>query len=92
MSCLTSTQKAWYQERITALQAQLDAIDDAIINNTLHVEMASLDTGEGKQVMKYRSMEAMEKVQKRLEARILRYQHILNGTGIANMTLRRKND
>jgi hypothetical protein len=54
--------------------------------------MISLDTGEGKQVSKYRSLEDMYDQQKRLESRISRIWHILNGTGTANMNLRRKND
>jgi hypothetical protein len=92
MSCLDSDSRAWYEERLTKLQAQLEALDTAIDNGTLHVEMASLDTGEGKQVMKYKKFEDMFDAQKRLESRIRRYFHILKGSGTVNMNLRRKNN
>jgi len=78
--------------RLEKLEAQLAALDDAIDNGILHVEMASLDTGEGKQVMKYKSFDQMERLQKSLERRIERYYNILDGVGIVNMNLRRKND
>lgn len=92
MSCLTSERRTWYEARLVKLQAQLDALDIAIDNGTLHVEMASLDTGEGKQVMKYKKFDDMFDAQKRLESRISRIWHILNGSGTVNMNLRRKNN
>lgn len=92
MSCLSTDRRTWYEARLAKLQAQLDALDDAIDDGTLHVETASLDTGEGKQMMKYKSFDDMFTTQKRLETRISRIYHVLNGTGVVNMNLRRKNN
>lgn len=90
MSCLSTERRAQYQAQLTALTAYLDALDTAITNGVLHIEAASLDTGEGKQTMKYRSMGSMIKDRELIQSQVDRLINILNGTGLVNANLRRK--
>jgi hypothetical protein len=93
MSCLTETRRAQLQAQLDKLNIALDAIDEAIANNSLviHVESASLDTGEGKQAMKYRSMDDLINTREKIQSQVDRLINLLNGTGLVNFNLRRKN-
>lgn len=90
MSCITSDTRTYYTERLARLTTQLTALETAIDSGVLHVETISLDTGEGKQMTRYRSADQMYKAQERLEARIEYYNKKLDGTGLVNLNLRRK--
>ncbi len=76
--------------RITVLEAQLAALDAALLtassSDTLEYRF---DSGEGSQRKEFRNLAEMEKAQRNLEKRIEFYYAKLEGTGLVNMRLRR---
>jgi phage shock protein A len=76
--------------RITALEAQLAALDAALLtasaSDTLEYRF---DSGEGSQRKEFRSVKEMQEEQTYLENRLEFYYAKLEGTGLVNMRLRR---
>jgi hypothetical protein len=90
MSCLSETRRARLQTKLTKYEAWLDAIDNAQENGVFHIELYNIDTGEGRQQIKYRSMSQMLDEREKIQAVVDRLYNILEGTGLVNMNLRRK--
>lgn len=90
MAQLISSRHQRILARITALEAQLDALDAALLtasaSDTLEYRF---DSGEGSQRQEFRNLAEMEKAQDSLEKRIEAYYKRLEGTGLVNMRLRR---
>ena len=91
MTCLSTERQEQYQAELDSLETQLTALNTAIASGVLHIKSISLDTGEGKQTSTYRSADEMYKAAEYLQSRIDRLINILNGTGLVNLNLRRKN-
>lgn len=89
MSCLSSTRITELQAQLVRLDAQYTALSTAITNGTTHVENYTLDTGEARQMVKYRNFKEMYDVQDRLWSEIERINRILRGTGLMNLNVRR---
>lgn len=90
MTCLSVDRQAQYQAELEQKQTQMTALNTAIASGVLHIEMISFDSGEGKQVTKYRSAKALIEAQELLQSQIDRLINILGGTGLVNLNLRRK--
>jgi Spy/CpxP family protein refolding chaperone len=88
MACLTTAEKQQLRDDIADLNEQIAAIN-AALKDSAGIESYKLDTGEGSQSTKYRSMKDMLDAKERLVAERNRLQNILRGTGLANMRLRR---
>ena len=89
MGCLSTTRIQEITDQTNRLIAQYNALQKAISNGTLHVESYTLDTGEARQTMKYKSFKEMFDIQDRLYSQIERNRRILRGTGLMNLNLRR---
>lgn len=91
MSCLSTSTRSDIQTKITRLQAQLvianDTLDSAVGNEILEYRF---DSGEGSQRTEYRTFSEMTKIIDWLESRIDYLTRRLNGTGLSNLNLRRK--
>ena len=91
MSCLSTSTKADIQAKIVRLQAQLE-----IVNNTLDGALEGdvleyrFDSGEGSQRTEYRTFSDLTKTVDWIESRINYYTNRLNGAGLSNLNLRRK--
>jgi chromosome segregation ATPase len=92
MSCLSAERITQLQGRLTRLETQLTNLESQMDEAVAHLEMLSLDTGEAKQITKYRSvLKELYPAQELLWSQIDRTQHLLGGTGVVNLNLRRKN-
>ena len=89
MGCLSTTRITEITDQTNRLIAQYNALQTAITNGTLHVESYTLDTGEARQTMKYKSFKEMFDLQTLLYSQIERNRRILRGTGVMNLNLRR---
>lgn len=89
MGCLTTTQISKKQAELVILEANLDAINTAITNGTLHIESYTLDTGEARQTVKYKSLVELLKARELTQSQVNRLRNILRGTGLMNLNLRR---
>lgn len=90
MGCLSTTQIAEYQAQLTTLTENLTAINAAIFGGTLNVKMYTFDSGEGKQSVTYQKITELFEVRDLIQSQIKRINHILRGTGLVNLNLRRK--
>lgn len=89
MGCLTTTQISKKQAELAILEANLDAINAAITNGILHIESYTLDTGEARQTVKYKSLSELLKSRDLIQSQVNRLRNILRGTGLMNLNLRR---
>jgi hypothetical protein len=89
MGCLTTTQISEKQAELAILESSLDAINTAITSGTLYVESYTLDTGEARQTMKYKSLSELLKARELIQSQVNRLRNILRGTGLMNLNLRR---
>jgi hypothetical protein len=89
MGCLSSTRKAELRAEIAILQAQLDALNAALLSGATDVEMYSLDTNEGKQTVKYRSLSDLIDAIGAIGSRINTLTRKVNGGGLGAMKFRR---
>lgn len=91
MTCLSLSKRAEIEARITKLESQLvianETLDSAVGNEILEYRF---DSGEGSQRTEYKSFSEMTKIVDWLESRISYLQRRLNGTGLMNLNLRRK--
>lgn len=79
------TRRARY---VTQLAAAMDALDNAA--NGMHLKSYEIDTGEGRQeVIAIRPGELQNHIDY-LERKIQHIDQKLNGTGVVNLTMRRK--
>ena len=89
MGCLTTTQISEKQAELIILEANLDAINTAITNGSLHIESYTLDTGEARQTVKYKSLTELLTARELTQSQANRLRNILRGTGLMNLNLRR---
>lgn len=91
MSCLSTTRRAELEAERDTLIAQLTVLNTAITSamTTGHIQSYSLDTGEGKQTTKYRSIDEMFKARDLIQSQIDTINRKLRGTGLVNINLRR---
>lgn len=89
MGCLSSTRVAEIQAQIVMLNINLTAINTAINNGSLHIDTYSLDTGEGKQMIKYKSFESLFSARDLIQSQIDRLNRKLRGQGLVNVNVRR---
>ena len=89
MGCLSTTRITEITNQTNRLIAQYNVLQTAITNGTLHVESYTLDTGEARQTMKYKSLKEMFDLQELLYSQIERNRRLLRGTGLMNLNLRR---
>jgi hypothetical protein len=90
MAQLMTSRHARIVARITALEAQLAALDAALITaSTSDTLEYRIDSGEGSQRKEFRNLAEMQKAQKNLEGLIEWYYAKLEGRGLGNMNLRR---
>ena len=91
MTCLSTSNKADIQAKITRLMAQLeianDTLDSAVGNEILEYRF---DSGEGSQRTQYKTPDQLTKIIDWLESRIDYLNRRLNGIGLSNLNLRRK--
>lgn len=91
MACISATKKAFYQSRITALTAQLEAAETAAASGfSTDIKEYRFDSGEGSQRVEYRSHEELTRTIDWCIARIAHYQKLLAGKGLVSMNLRRQ--
>lgn len=89
MGCLSSTRIAEIQAEIDTLKLNLTAINTAITNGSLHIESYTLDTGEARQTIKYKSLNELMSARDLIQSQINRLNGILRGTGLMNYNVRR---
>ncbi len=90
MRTITNQNLTYIKTRIARIDTLLDPLYTAYENGTTEIESYMLDTGDGEQKTKYRSLdEILDQIQ-RLESIRDRLTRRLNGTGIVNMNLRRR--
>lgn len=87
---LTSTTRTEIENEIIAKEAQLALANTALSNALTEIASYRLDTGEGSQQTKYRGLNELQMAVEMLEANIRSLYRRLNGTGIMNLNLRRK--
>lgn len=90
MSCLTVERRTELEERLQKKQTLLTSLY-AAMENFDGVREYKFDSGEGMQQTKYYSIQDIQKNIDLIESQIDRIQKILNGTGLNNVNLRRKN-
>jgi len=91
MVYINSTRNARIRARIETKESQLTAAETALENAMTEIESYSLNTGEGTQTTKHRKIEDLLEAIRILESEIDKLYRKLNGTGLINMNLRRKN-
>lgn len=89
MSCLTAERRVELEERLQKKQTLLENLYSAL-DNFDGVREYKFDSGEGMQQTKYHSLADIQKNIEILESQIDRIKRILNGTGLNNINLRRK--
>lgn len=88
MICLTPETRQEYEDQLQKKQALLVTLYEAY-NNFDGVEQYKFQSDVAVQQTKYRSMKEIQDAIDRLEAQIRRIRHILNGSGLNNLILRR---
>jgi uncharacterized coiled-coil DUF342 family protein len=91
MSCLSSSRRATLIARIEKKEAQLASLETAYDALIHEIDEYKFNSGEGNQQVKYKSLKQISDEITRLEAEIDSLWRKLNGRGIVNMNLRRKN-
>lgn len=91
MSCLTSTKRARILAQITKLESQLEITNDALDSAlSTDVKEYRIDTGEGSQRVEYKSPSELRQNIDWIESRLDYLYRRLNGSGLSNLNLRRK--
>lgn len=75
---------------IQTKEAILDALNAALLAGADEVGSYRLDTGEGSQQTKYRSLDELLRAISHMEATVESLYRRLNGTGLSNLNVRRK--
>ena len=89
MPCISAERKARLTAQLIRKETQLDNLYTAM-GEFDGVASYKFDSGEGLQQTKYRTIGEIQDIIDRIEAQIDRIQRILYGTGLVNITLRRK--
>ena len=82
--------RACWVSRLAALQLQLVAADTAMIAALIELEGYTFDSGEARQTVRYRKIEALERASAAIETRITWVNQKINGGGLVNLNLRRR--
>lgn len=90
MPCLPKVKKDYWMKRLAFYQAELEKLDEAMMNASTEVEEYKLNTGEGMQQTKYRDLEQIQKQISKVEYMIDWILNKLHGWGLVNLNLRRK--
>jgi len=90
MSCLTSTQIAEIQAKITKRKEQLTKAEAAYDAALTEIEEYRFDSGVGSQRVRYRGLDKLRKAITHIEAQIDWLERRLTGKGISALNLRRK--
>ena len=90
MATLSATQRTALEARKTLLETQLTALTDAMAAGATEVEGYTIDTGEGRQQMKYRTLKELMDAIDRTQTTITWIDDRLAGAGVVNMTLHRR--
>ena len=81
MACLSSQERAELEAQIIVLEARVAALNAAFLSGSIEVEMYSLDTNEGKQTTKYRSLSDLQDALDASESRLNSLRRKLRGQG-----------
>jgi len=87
---LTTATRDAIRAEIVAKEAQLALANAALSAALTEIASYRLDTGEGSQQTKYRGLEELQMAVDALESNIRSLYRRLNGTGIMNLNVRRK--
>lgn len=91
MPCLNTSKRAAILARITKLKTQLVIANDTLDSGlSTDIREYRFDSGEGSQRVEYKTFKEMTAIVDWLESRIDYLTRKLNGTGLLNMNLRRK--
>jgi len=90
MSCLSASRKQRLIDSINKYEEIKTAIEAALLSGSLEIESYTFDSGEARQVTKYKSFEEMQKAVEWCDSRIEWAYGKLNGTSLINLNLRRK--
>ncbi len=92
MACMSTNKRARLLAQLEKKEAQLlkaETAYDTLLDSG-DIESYSFDSGEGRQSTKRRALDSLEKTIDRLEAQIDALVRRLQGTGIMNITLSRR--
>lgn len=90
MALTISQKRAGWAKTLAKYEAQMVALDAAILAATTEIEQYKLETGEGSQSVKYRDLEKMYKTQEKLQKNIDWYERKICGAGIRRFSQRRQ--
>ena len=90
MVCISTTELARINARITTYETLLTAADAAVLAAQTDVESYRFDSGEATQQTKRRKLKDLLNNVESIEAILRRLNQRLNGTGVINLNLRRK--
>jgi len=92
MACITPARRTQLLTKISRLESQLETLYTAYETMiSSGVSSYKFDSGEGSQSTNYRSLKEVSNEIERIESQIEKAYKQLNGGGIVNMNLRRKN-
>ena len=89
MACLSSTRRTQVQAQITRWEALLEKAYD-FLNDSNHIGEYRFDSEEGSQKTVYRTLKELMDFIDKCESMLDYLRNKLNGTGIVNMNMRRK--
>lgn len=85
MTCLSSEDRAWIEERITKTKALIVAYEDALLALAGGAQMYSLDTGQTRQTVTKANVASMKTILTELEERLSLLQGRLRGTNVIHV-------